>query len=394
MREDIKIKICVITTIAFTIEVFLLEQLAYLADNGFDVTIVCNYDEELAKKIPDSIKYHPISMNREKTIWSTLVGFFDFYKFFRKNNFQIIQYSTPKAAFLASVSGWLVNVPVRLYCQWGIRYVGLQGFSRYTLKNIEKLICTFSTHISPDSYGNIEFSVSEGLYEKSKASVVHCGSANGVNLTRFTSEKRSEYRQLIYEQLEIAHGSFVFGWVGRVTKDKGVKELVEAFIDIVNRDPNIHLIMVGAMEQNHGLPSQIIELIMKHSNIHYVGKQDLVEVYYSAMDVFVLPSYREGFGSVILEAQAMGIPVIATDIPGPREALVNGKTGILVPAGTIKPLEAAMQNLKNDSVLRAAMGVNGVEYVKNNFEQQVFWSKVAEHRMRLVRQACYQSSIN
>lgn len=384
MRQDKKVKICVVTTIAFTIEVFLLDQLAFLADNGFDVTIVCNYDEELAKKIPANIRYHPIPMDREKTIWSTLVGFHNFYKLLRKNKFDMLQYATPKAGFLASVTGWLVNVPVRLYCQWGIRYVSLQGFSRYLLKYIEQLICTCSTHISPDSYGNVDFAVSEGLYPKHKASVVHFGSANGVDLNRYNYNKRSEYRQSIRELLKISQECFVFGWVGRVTKDKGIGELVTAFMEIVRIDSKVHLIMVGAMEQNHGLSDEIVELIMKHPNIHYVGKQNLVELYYSAMDVFVLPSYREGFGSVILEAQAMGIPVIATDIPGPREALVNGKTGMLVPERSIVLLKAAMEKLKSDSVLRESMGLAGIEHAKNNFEQQMFWSKVLEHRMLLI----------
>lgn len=387
MKQDKKIKICVFTTIALTIKTFLLEQLIFLADNGFEVTIVCNYDEELAKKIPTNMTYYPISMDREKTIGSTLAGFFHIYRFLRNNKFEMVQYSTPKAAFLASISGWLVHVPVRLYCQWGIRYVGLQGLSRFILKNMEKLICSCSTHISPDSYGNVEFSVSEGLYGKDKASIVHFGSANGVDLTRFNCEKRNQYRDRIREQLGISNESVVFGAVGRITKDKGVKELVEAFVEIVNKDSSAHLVMVGAMEEQHGLASEIIELIRTHPNIHYVGKQELVEAYYSVMDVFILPSYREGFGSVMLEAQGMGIPVIATDIPGPREALVNEKTGVLVPVGTTAPLCAAMEKFKNDLVLRESMGREGIEYVQSKFEQKMFWLKVLEHRVALVRQA-------
>lgn len=382
-----KIKICVITTIALTIKTFLLDQLVYLSQNGFDVIVVCSYDKDLAQNCPKELTYKPIQITRDASLISTIKGIKEIYFFFSKNNFEIVQYSTPKAAFISAVASWAAGIPVRLYCQWGIRYVSLSGIKRLVLKFFEKLTCYFSTHISPDSFGNLHFSVDEGLYNKEKASVVNFGSANGVNLERFNYLNKEDLREPMRMKLGFRKSDFIFGWVGRVNRDKGIKELVNAFEQILDLESNSHLLMVGTMDDNHGLSNEIIKTIREHPHIHYVGPQRNMEAYYPAMDVLVAPSYREGFGVVALEAQAMGVPVISTDIPGPREAIINGKTGLLVPVAQVEPLVKAMILLKSDTLLRNRMGKEGISHVIQHFEQNSFWKKVLEHRLTLISQS-------
>lgn len=380
-----KIKICVVSTISSTISAFLMDQLLYLSNNGYDVTVMCNYDKLFAQNCPRTIKYIPFKMDRKTSLLREIKCVFYMLSIFYKNDYDIVQYCTPKAAFIASFASWCVGVPVRLYCQWGIRYVTMSGWKRRVLKTCEMLTCKLSTNISPDSFGNLEFSCAENLYSKQKGCVVHNGSANGVNLSRFDVAKRSTWNEEVRRSLKISKDAFIYGWVGRVTKDKGVSELISAFVKIAKHNSDVNLLMLGAIDEKHGITPEIIELMNNHPNIYYLGKQNCIERFYATMDVFVLPSYREGFGAVILEAQAMGVPVITTDIPGPREAIIENETGVLIKAKEVNELYLAMLDMKDNKRRREDMGRAGILFVKRNFEQNELWEKVIIHRNNLMK---------
>ena len=296
----------------------------------------------------------------------------------------MIQYSTPKAALISSLAGFIAGIPIRLYCQWGIYYVGINGLAKKVFKLIEKLTCFCSTDIAPDSRGNLEFAISEGLYPCKKGSVVYNGSANGVNLNKFDIAKKNIWRNDLRAELKLNEGNFVYGFIGRITKDKGINELVNVFQRLAQNDSGLFLILIGMEEEKHGLDLAVIESIHHHPQIITLEWKANIEEYMAAMDVMVLPSYREGFGVVAIEAQALGVPVITTDIPGPRDAIINGKTGILIPAADGESLMAAMHKLKNDQDLLKTMGDKGILFVRENFEQGMFWEKVLEHRMSLL----------
>lgn len=378
------VKICVITTVSLTLRAFLLEQLVYLSQNGFDVTVVCEYDPLFVRDCPPELKYIPLHMTRRVEWWSTLVGWWKLYRLFKREKFRMIQYSTPKAALISSLAGFIAGVPVRLYCQWGIYYVGINGLMQKVFKLIEKLTCFCSTDIAPDSKGNLEFAIGEGLYQSSKGGVVYNGSANGVNLNKFDISQKKIWRNDIRAELNLNEGSFVYGFVGRITRDKGINELINVFQRLAQNDSGIFLILIGMEEEEHGLNLTVIEAIHHHPQIITLGRKTNPQEYIAAMDVVVLPSYREGFGTVAIEAQAMGVPVITTDIPGPRDAIINGKTGILVPAADKESLIAAMHKLKNNQDLLKSMGDKAILFVRENFEQGIFWGKVLEHRMSLL----------
>ena len=378
------VKMCVITTVSIILRAFLLEQLVYLSQNGFDVTVVCEHDQVFERDCPPELKYIPLHMTRRIEWWSTLAGWWKLYWLFKREKFRMIQYSTPKAALISSLAGFITGIPVRLYCQWGIYYVGLNGLMRKVFKLIEKLTCFCSTDIAPDSNGNLEFAIGEGLYQRSKGSVVYNGSANGVNLNKFDIAQKKNWRNDIRAELNLNKGSFVYGFVGRITRDKGINELINVFQRLAQNDSGIFLILVGMEEEKHGLNLTVIEAIYHHPQIITLGIKTNPQEYIAAMDVVVLPSYREGFGMVAIEAQAMGVPVITTDIPGPREAIINGKTGILIPAVDEESLMAAMYKLKNNQDLLKSMGDKATLFVRENFEQGIFWEKVLEHRISLL----------
>ncbi|MCL7746083.1 glycosyltransferase family 4 protein [Halalkalibacter alkaliphilus] len=379
MKEN---RMCVVTTTSITIKSFLLQQLIFLSQNGYDITIVCNYDEELIAFLPKNIKYNPITMKRGVDGLGALNSLDLLYKLFKKERFDIVQYSTPNAALYASIASWLTRTPVRLYCQWGIRYVGFTGWRRRVFKAIEKIVCSLSTYIEPDSYGNLQFSKSEKLYTSNKSNVIWNGSANGVDLNRFDFTSKQKWSDEIRQKYKISNDDLVFGFIGRLNKDKGINELLSAFKYISQHNVNVKLMMIGP-EENAGVHQDLFEWSQQSETVIYCGFTNEVEKYYSALDVFILPSYREGFGSVVIEAEAMGIPVIVTDIPGPTDAMLRGETGLVVPKGEVDPLIEAMKTMLNPT-LRHEMGEKAIVFVREKFDQRVLWKHILEDRNRLV----------
>ena len=380
-----KIKLCIMATVPMSIVSFYGKQLDYLKEQGFDVTVITSPDTNLIDKISPSCKLVLIPMSRKITPLKDMISFFRITKVIREGRFDIIQYSSPKAALLGSICGFLFSIPARLYLMWGIYYTGQAGLKKKLLKIIEKVTCFFSTHASPDSKGNYDFALDEGLCPAYKMSVVGKGSANGVDLERFNPQKLKQKGQAIRESLNIFQEAFVVGFVGRLCRDKGVNELVKAFLALSKKCNNLYLLFVGPKEDMGNEYEKEVQLTLdKNKRIICVGHQDNPEEYMAAMDIFVLPSYREGFGIVNIEASAMELPVISTDIPGPRDSVINDKTGILVPVKTAEPLEEAIYKLCKDAKLRQDMGKAGRIWAEN-FKQELIWQEIVKHRLSILK---------
>lgn len=377
-------KICYVTTISLTLKSFIVQTAEYLKENtDWDIVMICDYDEEFAKTLPKDIRYIPVSMKRG----ISFDGFFvirKLVKIFKEEKFDLVQYSTPNASFYVSIAAKIAKVPVRLYCQWGMVYVGFEGFKRKIFKSIEKLVCKNSTEVEPDSFGNLDFSHKEGLYPESKGRVIWKGSASGVNLEKFNISNKDLWRNEIRNKYNITDEGFVFGFVGRITGDKGINELFSAYKQIYDKNNNAFLMLVGNPEKSESVDNELYKWAIECPNVIFAGYTNVVEQYLSAMDVYVLPSYREGFGSSVVEAEAMGVPVIATDIPGPRDAMIDGETGLAVPVKSVEPLVTEMIKLYNNRELCEALGMNGVMYAQNNFDQVQLCSYIKKDRERLL----------
>ena len=311
-------KICYVTTVSSTLTAFVLPVLKQLCRNtDWEVTVICDQDPNLAELLPEGVRYIPVPMKRGISLGG-LGACWKMYEIFRKEKFDLVQYSTPNASLYASLAAWLAGVPARLYCQWGMAFVGFRGVKRAVFKGIERLVCTLSTWVEPDSFGNLEFSHKEGLYPPEKGSVIWNGSACGVNLEKFDICHRETWRQAIREKHEIPKDAVVLGFVGRITGDKGINELFTAFRQLLERMPQTRLMLVGNMEKAESVDQELYDWARGEDRVIFCGYTNVVERYLATMDAYVLPSYREGFGSVVIEAEAMGVPVIVTDIPGPR----------------------------------------------------------------------------
>ena len=230
----------------------------------------------------------------------------------------MVQYSTPNAACYASIAARYTKVPIRLYCQWGIRYVGMSGTSRKIFKAIEKMVCRNSTDIRAVSPMNKAFAVSEGLYSENEASVIGKGGTIGVDMKQYNIREKPEFRKAIREQYGIDEDAFIYGFVGRVSADKGNAELLRAFRAVASQEPKARLLIVGPVEKNCGIDAELLEWAEQSEQVVMTGGIDGKQMnkYYSAMDVLVHPTYREGFGMVLQEAGALALAMITTRIPG------------------------------------------------------------------------------
>ncbi len=376
-------KICFVTTVSLTIRSFILPLISFYHEyTDWDITVICDDDPELKEILPAEVHYIPVSMKRGIDLHGPAV-IFELWRIFRAEEFDLVQYSTPNASLYASAAAWLAGIPVRLYCQWGIAYVGFHGLKRRVFQGVEKMVCTLSTWIEPDSYGNLDFSHREGLYPVKKGSVVWNGSAAGVDLCKFDIRRKNVWHSEVREKYGIPEDAFVYCFIGRITGDKGINELFGAFRNVIEKKNNTWLLLIGNPEISGSVNMEAYHWAQEHPNVLFCGYTNEVEKYLAASDVYVLPSYREGFGSAVIEAEAMGVPVIVTDIPGPREAMVRDRTGFMVPMKNVPALEEAMQKLGSDPELCRRFGEEGLEYASEKFERKELFRRILRDRRKL-----------
>lgn len=376
-------KICFVTTVSITLRAFVLPTLEHLVRNtDWQITVICDDDPTFEAALPQGVRYIPVSMKRGISLGG-IGAMLKMWKIFRQEKFDLVQYSTPNASLYASMAAKLAGVPVRLYCQWGIAYVGFHGLKRKIFKAIEKLVCRFSTQIEPDSFGNLRFSREEGLYGEEKSRVVWNGSASGVDLTKFDISQKNAWRQAIRSRYGL-EDAFVYGFVGRITRDKGINELFAAYQKLCAEKENTYLMLVGGKENEQLLDQRLLTWAQEYPRVIFCGQTNEVEKYMSAMDVYILPSYREGFGSAVVEAEAMGVPVIVSDIPGPTDAMVPEQTGLLVKKADVDTLYQAMARICEDRDLCAALGRQAAGFAAERFDQKQLVRYILEDRKALM----------
>lgn len=381
-------KICIVTTMWSSINNWIKPFLNEYTKRGVDVSIACNMDTEYEKKLKEEFPFihtYPMPFPRGISIIGSIKSIILLYKLFRSEKFDMVQYSTPNASMYAAVASKLARIPIRLYCQWGMVYVTMSGIKRKVFNAIEHTVCNFSTQIQPDSIGNLEYCRKEGLYDEKKSCVIWNGSAKGLDLEAFDISKKTEYAKEIKEKYNIPVDSPVIGFVGRLGKEKGCNELFRAFRRIKKTFSNAKLLFVGPIEKEDTIEPELLEYFFGCDDIVKTDRVTNVEKYISAMDIFVLPSYREGFGMSVIEASAMEVPVVVTEYPGPSGGMKDGLTGYAVPVKDDEKLYECILNLMNDDNLRKEMGVEGRKYVKETFERKIFVEKYMENRMNLLK---------
>lgn len=371
-------KICYITTTSFPIRCFFIPQLKYLSKNGYQVTVICSYDKSIQKELGKDIQFLPVNMPRGISLFGSLKSIYLLYRIFFQNKYDIIQYSTPNAALYSAVAGKLCGHGFLNYHLMGFRYLSSKVFFKIVLKLIEKFTCLLSDSIECVSKSNIELGINEHIFNEKQVTMVWNGSSGGVDLKRFDISMRDSYRREIREKYGIPEKEFVYGFVGRITRDKGVNEILKSFCKI----KNAWLFMVGPVEGSETLDKNYYEKSKLNKKIIYTGKVSNVEKYFSAIDVLLLPSYREGFGNVIIEAAAMGTPSIVSNIPGPIDAVKKDETAFIVEKKNEKDLYYAMNKIRNIDYKK--MGSDAYKFVSSEFDSSILNKKILERKDNII----------
>lgn len=344
-------KLCYVATIPAVVHAFLRAHILE-SSKKYRVTVVCNsVDKHLLDDIDARLVFLPIE--RKPSPFKDMLILFKLYKLFRREQFDIVHSIMPKTGMLAMLAARLAYVPVRIHTFTGQVWVTKLGSRRKLLKWFDKLIGTFATCALADSPSQRDFLIKEGVLTHGKAKVIGAGSICGVDPERFHIDPVS--RLAIRSKLGIAVDAKVILFVGRLNRDKGMLDLAAAFGEIAKNHHDVELLLVGAEED---VPFSSIQEICSAAQrrLHYVSFTAMPERYMATGDIFCLPSYREGFGMTIIEAAACGVPAVATRIYGITDAVEDGKTGLLFPAGDVLALTQALLKLVTDNDLRQQMG--------------------------------------
>jgi len=372
-------RVALVVTSTLVVRWFLLEHIRTLA-RSFTVTLIVSNDApELAALLPCRI----VSMRLERDIapLADLRAFLGLWRHFRAERYQLVHTLTPKAGLLGMLAAWLAGVPARLHTFQGEVWVTRRGALRWLLKNLDRLVARLATDLLVVSPSEREFLIAASLIPAAKSRVLNHGSIAGVDNERFKPDAGA--RAALRAELGIPADAPVFLFIGRIKRDKGVLDLARAYVELAREDAECRMLIIGPDEE--GLLPEIKQVCTAYpTRLHVAGFTDVPERYMAASDLLCLPSYREGFGVVIIEAAAAGVPAIGSRIYGITDAIVEGETGVLFEAGDIGQLAQGMRTLAGDADLRRRMGQRARERALRDFAQAQLTAALLAHYRELL----------
>jgi glycosyltransferase involved in cell wall biosynthesis len=383
-----RIRLCRVATVPWLFQTLLREQLRCIVAAGIDLTLVSSPSPELAEIAADvGAVAVAIPMERAPAPRADLLALHRLRRFFAQGRFDVVHSVSPKSGLLSALGGALARVPVRLHTFTGQPWVELRGLKRQIPRMCDRLTALLATHVYADSPSQRDFLVAEGLVQSEKISVLGPGSIAGVDSARFSGATwGGEMARKTRRELGFPDDATVIIFVGRVTQDKGIVELVSAFRQIAAGEPRAHLLLVGPLEpERDPLPGTVLDVIKNHGRIRAIGFSATPEKYLAAADIFCVPSYREGFGTVAVEAAAAGLPTVVTKIVGLVDAVEAGVTGLAVPVKNVTALAEALQALVAAPGQRAALGEAGRRRAERLFDAATINQLVVAEYIRAVR---------
>lgn len=368
--------------------VLLRGQLAYLRAAGFQPAVVCGPGPQLEEmRATESIPVFTVEMEREISPWKDLVALVRASQLVRRLRPMISNSGTPKAGLLVGLAAWFNRVPCRIYTLRGLRVETARGPNRWLLLLTERIACACAHRVICVSPSLRQRAVELGLVLPEKTIVLASGSSNGVDPSRFspTPERLADAAE-VRRRLGIDPYRPVIGYVGRLTSDKGIPELIAAFRLVRQSLPSAALLLIGSYEPGDAVPPETRAAIESDLGIIRVDFTSEIATYYIVMDMLVLPTHREGFPNVVLEAQAASRPVVATRATGASDSVCDGVTGLLVPVGDTAALAEALMKLLSDRELAQRMGRAGRERVIREFRHETIWEALAGLYRELLQQ--------
>lgn len=359
-----KKKIIRATTVPISLATFCKDMLRELSQHYEVVAVSSPLPELEVVAQREGVRTIGVTMERHISPIKDFKALCRLVRVFRRERPWLVHSMTPKAGLLCMVAAWITRVPRRVHTFTGLVWPTATGFTRLVLKTTDRILCACATHIIPEGNGVKNDLINGGITRK-PLRVLANGNVRGIDLNHYarTPEVMNKAKVIRCDD------RFTFVFVGRVVRDKGIHELVEAFVELNKVNPSTRLLLVGRLEpQLDPLSPSIQHIIDTHEAIEAVGSQVDVRPWLVASDVLVFPSYREGFPNVVIEAGAMGLPSVVTDINGCNEIIMKDKNGVIVPPRNASALYRAMLMLHNDPAMRKAMAARARELVAKRYD--------------------------
>lgn len=365
-----KLKVARVSTVTFFLDHQLKHQLKDHIDASLDITAIASSDGNwLGLESVHNLKCIQLDIARAPAPVKDLISTYKLYKLFKSKRFDIVHSTTPKAGLLCALAGFLAKVPVRIHTFTGQTWATKSGSARWLLRMLDKVIVILNTQCYADSFSQRDFLINENIGNSEDIKTLGHGSLAGVDLLRFNSTViTGEHKLNLKKSLNIARDDFVILFVGRLSKEKGIYELKEAFSKLSLDKKNVRLILLGPCEEL--AVEDILNDWVKSPDIDYVGQTDCPEEYMAIADLLCLPSYREGFGTVVIEAAAMKVPTLGTSITGLEDAVVDGETGILVPPKNSEKLYENLRLLVDEKQRCEKLGQTAYERCIHDFDSK------------------------
>lgn len=353
-----------------------------LSSSGFDVCAISSPGKEQELLREEGASVISVPMNREISPFADLISLWRLWRVLRRMRPEITNSGNPKAGLLGGLAAVLARVPCRIYALHGLRLETMTGIKRRILVFTEKVACKCAHRVICDSPSLRQRAIDLGLVESEKALVFTC---HGIEIDQYMESEENLVRaEALRQELNLPESSLVIGFVGRLTRDKGIPELMKAYWELRKDFPELRLLLVGEFEDGDPVPLGVRTRIESDPLIVRPGLVADTSAYYHLMDVLALPTWREGFGLVNIEAQAAGKPVVTTRATGAVDSVQDGKTGILVPVGDAFALACALRSLLEDAAKRHAMGQSGQTWVRQEFSRDRIMTALAREYQSLI----------
>ena len=375
--DPMKKQMAIVVTSPMIAKFFLIPHIKLLS-NSYDITLISNMksNANYLDNIIDKVRLIDINIQRDIRLFADIYSLISLVKHFNKMNYDLVYSITPKGGLIATMAGRISGIPVRIHTFTGQVWATSNGMKKNLLKLFDKLISLLSSFILVDSISQRRYLLAKNIISETKSSVLASGSISGVDMDRFIAN--SESRLLFRSSRNISNETIVFLYLGRLKKDKGIFDLIEAYGKLLNDvQSKTKLIIVGPDEE--GIINLLhIKVAIERMGIVYIPYVANPECVLAGADVLCLPSYREGFGNVVIEAASMGIPTIGYKIYGLTDAIVDGETGLCVELGDIDKYSARMHELVSNNALRTRLGNNSRQRVAEKFNEAILTNAFQE----------------
>ncbi len=382
-----KKKLIRVSTIPIALEKLLEGQLSYMSEY-FKVIAVSSEKSRLERfGKNNNVDVFFLNLTRKITPLTDLICIIKFIIFLKKQKPDIVHSHTPKAGFVSMIASYIAGVPIRIHTVAGLPLMEATGIKKVILIIVEKITYYFSSKILPNSIALQKYIINKNFTSKEKLDVISMGSSNGINLKYFCKNNfdKNQIRKL-KDQLSISDEDFVFLFVGRIVSHKGINELVDSFKKIQKVRNKVKLLLVGDFEMSlDPISSETLFEIRNNKNIIYTGWKNDVREYFCVSNLFVFPSYREGFPNVILQSLSMELPCIASDINGCNEIIKNNYNGLLIKKKDTKALARSMLKLHDNPNLISKFKINSRTDIVQNYDRLVFWEKLRAEYFKLIK---------